>query len=101
MLSRKLFRDGDIWTGSWRISRRMKVGEGDMGIPSQELYLQGERNSGDDRKVQLKPLYRSRGVAEDVLDFKSLDHDAREPGVLSEGTGHGCSDFSRYLWQQL
>ena len=35
------------------------------------------------------------------LDLKSLDHDAREPGVRSEGTGHDCSDFSRYLRQQL
>lgn len=32
-MSRKLLREGDIWTGSWRISRRVKVGGGDKGIP--------------------------------------------------------------------
>lgn len=32
----------------------MKVREGDKGIPNRELYLQSERSSGEDLKVQLK-----------------------------------------------
>ena len=38
MMSRKLLRDGDIWTGSWRISRRVKAGEGDKAIPKSLKY---------------------------------------------------------------
>lgn len=37
----------------------------------------------------------------DVLDFKSLDHDAREPGLWPQVTGHDGFDFRRYGWQQL
>ena len=38
-MSRKLLRDGDIWTGSRRISRRVKVGEGDKAIPKSGIIF--------------------------------------------------------------
>lgn len=56
--------------------------------------MQSDKSRSNDLKVQLK-----EASDVEVSDFKSLDHDAREPGLCPKVAGHNCFDFGRYLWQ--